>query len=249
MSHYTKINRTPFSDSLIKEAEGLNALRQYAGSKNLRVVDVLDVDEHQLKLTLVEPVTATNEHWVRLAKGLADLHSHRHSWYGHEHDNYIGLNPQVNEISQDWGAFFVDKRLRYQIEIISSTALRLQFSAALNEAAPKLTTFLRENCSHPSPLHGDLWEGNVLFGRDGQVWLIDPAMYYGDAEADLAMTEMFGGFSSVFYENYTWLRPLSDAYGAKKHIYNLYHQLNHFNLFGDSYLPACETGMAFLRQL
>lgn len=249
MSYYTKINRTPFSDSLIKEAQGLNALRQYAGGGNLRVVEVFDVDEHQLKLTAVEAVAATNEHWVQLAKGLADLHNHCHSWYGYENDNYIGLNPQVNETSQDWGAFFVDNRLRYQIEIVASTALRRQFSAALNEAASILTTFLRENCAHPSPLHGDLWAGNVLFSADGQVWLIDPAMYYGDAEADLAMTEMFGGFSSVFYENYTWLRPLSDTYGAKKIIYNLYHQLNHFNLFGDSYLPACEKGMEFLGQL
>jgi len=104
-----------------------------------------------------------------------------------------------------------------------------------------LINFLNDHCEHASMVHGDLWSGNVLFDRDS-VWLIDPAIYYGDREVDLAMTEMFGGFTHEFYQFYNNTYPISNTYQQKKIIYNLYHYLNHFNLFGDRYLPACEQG-------
>jgi len=246
---YIKSNNTPFRDSLIKEAQGLNLLRRYTVGENLRVVEVFDVDEQCLTMTRVDPVPATKEHWTRLARGLASLHEQRMPGYGLDGDNYIGLSPQSNGISSDWGRFFIEKRLRVQVDNIASPALRKQFSAVLTGADHRLAEFLRETCQHPSLLHGDLWSGNVLFGRYDDVWLIDPAIYYGDAEADLAMTEMFGGFSSDFYSIYCRLRPLSSAYLRKKVIYNLYHYLNHLNLFGQGYLADCEQGMSVIEAL
>jgi fructosamine-3-kinase len=97
-------------------------------------------------------------------------------------------------------------------------------------------------------LHGDLWSGNVLFDSN-QCWLIDPAVYYGDSEVDLAMTEMFGGFSNAFYHAYFQIRSRSSTYANKRTIYNLYHYLNHYNLFGDSYLSRCREGFWSIENL
>ncbi|MCB1581549.1 MAG: fructosamine kinase family protein [Xanthomonadales bacterium] len=96
-------------------------------------------------------------------------------------------------------------------------------------------------------MHGDLWSGNVMFDKE-HVWLIDPAVYFGDSEADIAMTEMFGGFSSEFYLAYQSVRPLTDAYPTKRLIYNLYHYLNHYNLFGASYLSPCLRAIQKINQ-
>jgi fructosamine-3-kinase len=98
-------------------------------------------------------------------------------------------------------------------------------------------------------VHGDLWNGNVLCGEDERVWLIDPAAYRGDAEVDLAMTEMFGGFPTQFYAAYRACRPEPPNWTQKKRIYNLYHYLNHLNLFGHAYLGGCEAGFAVLEKI
>jgi Fructosamine-3-kinase len=249
LTDYLKYNSSAFTDFLTKEAQGLDALRRLAPAGDVSVVEVFAVDEHCLKMTRVESVQPQVKHWKSLARGLATIHEYRQPWYGFYNDNYIGQSPQINSKAESWGEFFIENRLRFQVDKIASATIRKHFSAVLANVEVRLATFLNETCSHPSLIHGDLWFGNVLFSGSEHAWLIDPAVYYGDSEADLAMTEMFGGFSSCFYQSYNALRPLSPEYGIKKEIYNLYHSLNHLNLFGEGYLAGCESGMNALLTL
>jgi fructosamine-3-kinase len=113
-----------------------------------------------------------------------------------------------------------------------------EFEKVLNQRKENLINYLNETTTHPSLVHGDLWSGNYLCDSE-KVYLIDPAVYFGDREVDLAMSEMFGGFSPAFYQAYDTAYPRSADYPHKKKIYNLYHYLNHYNLFGQSYLGPC----------
>jgi len=161
-------------------------------------------------------------------------------------DNFIGLNYQKNIYLKNWGEFFCEYRLREQIKMLSNSFLRDEFSKILDNSI--LVDYLNENCASASLVHGDLWSGNVMFSQKG-VYLIDLAVYYGDCEVDLAMTEMFGGFSSNFYEIYNKHLAISAEYSRKKVFYNLYHYLNHYNLFGNAYLKGCTQGFSLIKQL
>lgn len=180
-----------------------------------------------------------------MGKGVALLHKKEYDNYGFYECNYIGLNPQANALCFNWGEIFARKRLLYQISLISDTGIAKRFEEAILKHKSKIVEFLNENCSHPSLLHGDLWQGNVLFDSK-DAWLIDPAVYYGDNEVDIAMSEMFGGFAREFYDSYHEIMPRSKEYEKKKIIYNLYHYLNHYNLFGNSYLSSCENAINFI---
>lgn len=241
---YTKRNATAYPDALICEAEGLEQLAgalEQAGVRGLRVPEVRRVDREQLEITAIQ-ATPPDEHTLeKLGEGLAYLHKIQQSDYGWGRDNYIGLSPQPNRWTANWGEFFVWDRLGYQVSRISDRTVKAAFQRSLDQHGPALMEWLRGHCEHPSLLHGDLWSGNALF--DGtQAWLIDPAIYCGDREADLAMTEMFGGFGAAFYRAYDRVYPRTARYNAKRDIYNLYHYLNHYNLFGGGYLSGCERG-------
>ena len=160
----------------------------------------------------------------------------------------IGRSPQKNRLTDDWGAFFLRDRLGVQVGMVGDAHVRREFETVLERQGDKLAGFLNEHCEHPSLLHGDLWSGNVLFDSVGP-WLIDPAVYYGDREADIAMTELFGGFSSAFYRAYDRVYPRTDVYDTKRAIYNLYHTLDHYNLFGASYLSACRHNLDVVASL
>jgi fructosamine-3-kinase len=170
--------------------------------------------------------------WRAMGRALAALHGHTGPRFGWHRDNYIGLAPQVNTWKDDWSDFFVECRLLPQ-------ARRARIG--LPETA--IRTLLEDHRPAPSLLHGDLWSGNAGFTQDGPV-VFDPAVYYGDREADLAMTELFGGFPREFYEAYG---PLDAGYARRKHLYNLYHLLNHLNLFGGGYRARVEAALRLLR--
>lgn len=197
----------------------------------------------------VDTIAFNAQAWQVLGEGLAALHSVEQLQFGLDHDNFIGLNPQPNVLTDDWGGFFVDYRLRYQVSLIGSAAVRGRFAALLDAAAETLAAYLNDHCTQSSLVHGDLWSGNVLADSSGRVWLIDTAVYYGDADVDLAMSEMFGGFGEGFYSSYQQARELSPEYPHKRVIYNLYHYLNHYNLFGDTYLRGCEHGFAVIDEI
>jgi fructosamine-3-kinase len=170
-------------------------------------------------------------HWAAMGKALAALHRQTGPRFGWQRDNYIGLAPQVNTWKDDWCEFFVECRLRPQAH-----------KAGIDIPEKRVRALLADHRPMPSLLHGDLWNGNAGFTADGPV-VFDPAVYYGDREADLAMTELFGGFRREFYEGYG---PLDAGYERRKHLYNLYHLLNHLNLFGGGYLGQVKATLGLL---
>jgi len=246
---FTKRNQSRYADHLLREAHGLQALRCATVGSGLHVPNVLHVDEHILKLPLIHATRCSASHWQTLGEGLAALHAQPQTHFGFDEDNYIGLNPQPNPVSDDWGDFFLRHRLEYQIGLIKDPERRRAFSECLRKHGSRLRDFLDAEPPTPSLVHGDLWGGNVLCGEDERVWLIDPAAYFGDAEVDLAMTEMFGAFPGPFYAAYRASRPEPRNWLQRKQIYNLYHHLNHLNIFGQAYLSGCEAGFALLETI
>jgi protein-ribulosamine 3-kinase len=175
-----------------------------------------------------------------LGRALAALHrttAPRHGW---RRDNTIGTTPQANAWSDDWAAFFRDRRLAPQLALAARNghggALRRDGERLL-AAVPEL---LRGHAPLPSLLHGDLWSGNAARLASGEPVIFDPAVYHGDREADLAMTELFGGFSADFHAAYREAWPLDAGYPLRRTLYNLYHVLNHANLFGGGYVGQAE---------
>lgn len=248
MKLFRKINSTAFPDALIKEAQGLNWLR--AAAPELLSVPVVEaVDETSMTMTLIDTCNGSARQWRQLGQGLALLHATQQPSYGFASHNYIGLNPQQNVLADNWGEFFLKHRLQYQIELIADLSLRKSTLARLDQSANRIVDFLNTTTDFPSLLHGDLWSGNVLFDRNDQVWLIDPAVYFGDREVDLAMSELFGGFDREFYRSYNGILPISEHYPIKKNIYNLYHCCNHFNLFGAGYWPLCVSALSKIEAL
>ncbi|HET8701301.1 MAG TPA: fructosamine kinase family protein [Nitrococcus sp.] len=171
----------------------------------------------------------------RLGTGLAAIHQVTGPHFGWDRDNTIGSTPQVNQPTDDWVTFYRDHRLSFQLEL----AERNGYSGSLTETGARLLERLPALCAghHPvaSLLHGDLWGGNAAFDRDGAPVIYDPAVYFGDRETDLAMTELFGGFGVRFYRAYQAAWPLDEGYELRRDLYQLYHVLNHLNLFGAGY--------------
>lgn len=251
MSLYRKPNPSPYADSLLVEARGLELLAKTlaeAGIEAIRVPRVHSVSEQELVLERVDAGPGSEAQMAALGAGLAQLHQIGQGQFGLDYDNYIGLSPQPNQVSGDWGTFFADCRLGFQVGQIKDLEVQVEFASVLERQRSLLIDFLNAHCTAPSLLHGDLWSGNVLYDRQS-VWLIDPAVYYGDREADVAMTELFGGFSAPFYDSYDERFPRTQAYPLKRSIYNLYHTLNHYNLFGAGYLAACRRNLRAIQSL
>ncbi|MBI4936690.1 MAG: fructosamine kinase family protein [Nitrosomonadales bacterium] len=181
-----------------------------------------------------------------LGEQLAALHRCTSTQFGFSQDNTIGETPQKNDWSPDWISFWRERRLGFQLDL----AARNGYGGKLQEMGyrlmERLPEFLGSYQPHPSFLHGDLWGGNHAYTADGAPVAFDPAPYYGDREADLAMTELFGGFSPGFYAAYRAAWPLDAGYVVRKILYNLYHILNHANLFGGGYARQAEGMMGLL---
>ncbi len=170
--------------------------------------------------------------WTEMGRQLAGMHRHRAEQHGWDHDNWIGSTAQINIRYDAWVTFFKECRLKPQIAWARRKHLSLRKADKLITG---LSAFFENYDPIPSLLHGDLWSGNAGFLLDGSPVIFDPASYYGDREADLAMTEMFGGFSPEFYSAYETEWSLDPGYRLRKQLYILYHTLNHFNIFGGGY--------------
>lgn len=170
---------------------------------------------------------------------LAAMHRVTAAEFGWGRDNTIGSTPQPNRPSGDWIAFWRDQRLGHQLRLAAGQGYRGRLQ---DRGARLMEGFgaLMDHAPVASILHGDLWGGNLGFGPSGEPVIFDPAVYHGDREADLAMTELFGGFGGDFYAAYRGAWPLADGYVVRKRLYNLYHILNHLNLFGGGYLSQAE---------
>ncbi|HFD91662.1 MAG TPA: fructosamine kinase family protein [Gammaproteobacteria bacterium] len=171
-----------------------------------------------------------------LGEQLAAMHRTQSAQYGWKIDNTIGATPQDNTCDDDWCRFWGERRLAPQLELATRNGYGGILWKRGERLLEKLPQLLDGHQPPPSLLHGDLWSGNYTFDVQGRPVIFDPAVYYGDREADLAMTELFGGFSTDFYRAYESAWPLPEGYAMRKHLYNLYHILNHANLFGGGYV-------------
>jgi protein-ribulosamine 3-kinase len=167
---------------------------------------------------------------------LAQMHRKTADAFGWNHDNTIGSTPQINDWNNSWIDFWRDQRLGYQLQLAGHQGCLQGQGEKLLESFHLLI----DHAPQPSLLHGDLWGGNIGYDDSGNPFIFDPALYYGDREADIAMTELFGGFGREFYAAYNASWPLDAGYVVRKKLYNLYHILNHFNLFGSGYLGQAE---------
>jgi fructosamine-3-kinase len=171
-----------------------------------------------------------------LGRGLAQQHRSSAPTFGLDHDNFIGSNPQRNLPSRSWIEFYRDRRLGVQRDLAQRNGhLTADRARRLDRLLNHLDRWIDESLVVPALLHGDLWGGNTLIDAQDRPVLIDPAVYYGDREAEIAFTELFGGFSARFYAAYHEAWPLDRGYADRRDLYNLYHLLNHLNLFGEGY--------------
>jgi len=241
--YFVKLNETALLPMFEAEADGL---RELASAQALRIpLPVLTGTAEGQAFLVLEYLAfgrGNAETDESFGRGLAALHRVTRTRFGWHRDNAIGATPQPNTWSDDWVEFYRERRLRAQIERTAGPmGARLRaLGTALLERLPLFFATYRPAASL---LHGDLWSGNTATTRAGEPAIFDPAVYFGDREADLAMTELFGGFSSRFYSAYGEAWPLDGGYSVRKTVYNLYHVLNHFNLFGGGYGTQAERMM------
>ncbi len=218
-------------DMFAREADGLRSLRVADGP---RVPVPYLVGGDFLLMEDLSPTSRSKPYWTVFGQQLAALHNHVNPSFGFPHDNYIGSTPQKNSWMGDGYAFFAEHRLLYQARLAESNALLGQKDVRdVERLAQKLPELIP--IQPASLIHGDLWSGNATTDASGEPALIDPAVYYGWAEAELAMTALFGAFPDLFYQSYLEARPLESGLWQRFPIYNLYHLLNHLNLFGRGY--------------
>jgi protein-ribulosamine 3-kinase len=217
------------------EADGLRALAECGA---IRIPGVFAVGRSAecafLVLEWLERAATTERSEEQLGRQLALQHRSSADAFGWRRDNAIGLTPQPNSWSASWLEFLRERRLRFQLGLAERNGF-----GDLRERGQRLLDALSQLLSghepKPALLHGDLWGGNWFASRDGEPVIFDPAVYFGDREADLAMTHLFGGFGSRFYAAYEAVWPLAPGHELRRDLYNLYHLLNHANLFGEGY--------------
>ena len=226
------------------EATGLCALKATGAIGVPEVLAYgLDGDSSFLLLSWIASAPQASDYWEDFGVRLANMHRADTSGlcdgaFGFSGDNFIGRTPQVNTPKDTWVSFFRECRLFPQVRMAYDAGLLdVGDCRAADRVMERLDRFLIEP-EYPSLLHGDLWGGNHMVGPAGHVLLIDPAVYVGHREADLAMTELFGGFHRDFYGAYREAAPLQPGYEDRRDLYNLYHLLNHLNLFGMSYYSS-----------
>lgn len=246
-SYFVKLNKAHLISMFEAEFIGLQNIAQ---TRSIAVPQpiVCGKTESQAFLVLdyIEFGTTSKVSERRLGEQLAALHQIPHAYFGWHRDNTIGSTAQINTQNDNWVNFWRDNRLAFQLNLAANHGYGGQLQRLGERLCCDLKVFFSDHYVQPSLLHGDLWAGNAAVNKQGQPVIFDPACYYGDREADIAMTELFGGFSQDFYASYNQAWPLNDGYSVRKKLYNLYHILNHLNLFGGGYLKQAEHIMAQL---
>lgn len=239
---FVKVGPLATQAAFAAEAAGLAAL---AAARALRVPRVLARGHTDaaafLALEWIEAAPASLASEQRLGEGLAALHAVTAQRFGWERDNTLGRTPQLNGWTDGWAEFFRERRLRPQLELAAHNGFGAMLTAHGERLLESLPALLRDHAPAASLLHGDLWGGNWLTARSGEPVIFDPAVYYGDREADLGMTRLFGGFGAAFYQAYEALAPPAPGAAVRGELYNLYHVLNHANLFGGGYARQART--------
>ena len=242
--YFAKVNEASRAAMFAAEADGLAALRD---AKAVRVPGEVtrgdDGERAWLVLEWLDLVPLDARSAARLGSALAAQHGIPREKFGWARDNFIGASPQVNGWSDDWLPFWREKRLFAQLRLAAHNRLPSRMIDRGERLAADCEAFFRHHRPAKSLLHGDLWGGNAAALADGTPVVFDPAVYVGDREADLAMTELFGGFPEDFHAAYRSAFPLDDGYPARRDLYNLYHVLNHANLFAGGYVRQAEQSI------
>lgn len=236
-SYFIKLNSaSDFPQMFEKEAKGLRILR---GTKLIKTPLVYTcgnfADEAYLIMEFINSSIKPSNFWENFGRQLADLHTISNNHFGLDHDNYIGSLKQSNTKNEDWISFFIEERINPQLKMALNQGA---FSSKISQDFEKLFTKLENYFpkEKPSLLHGDLWSGNFMVGDKGEAIIMDPAVYFGHREVDLAMTQLFGGFHPDFYAAYHEALSMEHDWEERLQLYNLYPLLVHVNLFGGSYI-------------
>lgn len=243
-SLFVKVNRAAALSMFEAEALGLAALREARAVAVPEVRALGATPTHAyLALAWLTLVPADARAQARLAAELAAQHAVSGRSFGWVRDNTIGATPQPNAQSEDWLSFWREQRLGFQVTLAVSNGLPAELEAGCERLLDGLQSLFGDYRPAPALLHGDLWGGNWGSTADGKPYLFDPAVYFGDREADIAMTRLFGGFGEAFYASYEEQWPLEEGAAERATLYNLYHLLNHFNLFGAAYAPGIAASL------
>jgi len=242
VSFFVKLNTRERLAMFEAEAAGLQALAQTQAMRVPKFIVCGQTTDHAfLVLEHIDLHNLNSRSEQLLGQQLAQLHQPKQAYFGWHRDNTIGSTIQVNGHYHDWITFWQEQRLGHQLTLAAAKG----YGGRLQTLGEKLRTNLKPLFSgyqpQPALVHGDLWGGNVAADEQGNPVIYDPACYFGDRETDLAMTELFGGFSPTFYQAYQAVYPLDPGYTRRKTLYNLYHILNHLNLFGPGYLHQAEN--------
>ncbi|NOR80498.1 MAG: phosphotransferase [Methyloprofundus sp.] len=243
-SYFVKLNSAHLLPMFEVEALGLKELAQ---TKTLRIPEAVTCGIAGSDAFLVMefvPLKAMNiAIQQRLGQQLACLHQKQQDYFGWHYDNYIGSNIQKNTRKDNWVSFWQEQRLNVQLKLAADNGYAGKVQQLGEQLTQLIPDFFTTYQPQASLLHGDLWSGNAAADAQGNAILYDPACYYGDREADIAMTELFGGYGTAFYTAYNEVWALDPGYSTRKKLYNLYHILNHLNLFGSGYLHQSEDMM------
>lgn len=234
---FIKTNYNNLPGMFLNEANGLKEL---INANAIRVPKVIYVEENFILLEAIKSASKSNNFFEDFGRRFARLHKYKDKYFGFYENNYIGSTPQINipdnSEQTDWTRFYFNKRLKFQFKLAEKNGFaREELCKAFSQLEDRIEQILTHDVEKPSLLHGDLWSGNFMIDENGNACLIDPAVYYGNREADLAMTKLFGGFNNKFYSAYEEEFPLQSGYNYRENIYKLYHVLNHLNLFGSGY--------------
>jgi fructosamine-3-kinase len=232
--YFVKINSARRVDMFAAEFDGLNELRLCA-TLHIPAPVCWGHDEQSAWLVMEYLVLGGRADPVALGEGLAAMHRISREQYGWFRDNTIGSTHQDNTRSDDWIEFWQVHRLQFQLDLAAHKGAAARLLSQGEKLLVEFPALFESYVPEVSLLHGDLWSGNYAYTQAGEPTIFDPGVYYGDREADLAMTELFGGFGSDFYAAYNNAWPLDRGYRTRKTLYNLYHILNHFNMFGGGY--------------
>lgn len=231
--YFVKLNDRSLLGMFSAEAEGL---AEIAASNSIRVPQPIcrGISGDRAYLVLEYIAMGAGGDDDSAGRQLAAMHRTGWDRFGWRRDNTIGATPQPNPPTEDWIGFWRDQRLGFQLQLAARNGHRGRLQTR-GEQLLLVFPALIDHQPCPSLIHGDLWGGNLGYDQTGQPVIYDPAVYYADREAELAMTELFGGFSRRFYAAYAEAWPLAPGYRVRKMLYNLYHILNHLNLFGGGY--------------
>lgn len=240
--YFLKLNDARHHPMFVAEAAGLAAI---AATDTLRVPRTIahGIAEQHSYLLLEHLELHAHGDAELLAEQLAALHRHTSPRFGFAQDNFIGATPQRNTRQDNWIDFWREQRLGVQLQLAAENGYSGELQRLGDQLLANLPAFFAGYTPQASLLHGDLWSGNHAYLADGTPTIFDPAVYYGDRECDLAMTELFGGYPAGFYAAYRSAWPLDAGYENRRDLYNLYHILNHANLFGGGYVAQSRQMM------